>query len=132
MVVPLPSWPEWKTVSLAARRLKAPCLGERPFVEKLALRRGWTVTAVYTDNDISASNGKPRPAYRRMLGDLREGLAGAVIVWDLDRLHRRPKELEEFIELADYVTVNISSPNTASQCTRPLAYWSNTVSLIVR
>jgi site-specific DNA recombinase len=76
---------------------------------ELALRRGWTVTAVYTDNDISASNGKPRPAYRRMLGDLREGLAGAVIVWDLDRLHRRPKELEEFIELADEHHIALAS-----------------------
>ncbi|HEX8132065.1 MAG TPA: recombinase family protein, partial [Actinomycetes bacterium] len=70
--------------SLGVRRQEEDC-------RELALRRGWTVTAVYTDNDISASNGKPRPAYRRMLGDLREGLAGAVIVWDLDRLHRRPK-----------------------------------------
>ena len=76
---------------------------------ELALRRGWTVAAVYTDNDISASNGKPRPAYRRMLGDLREGLAGAVVVWDLDRLHRRPKELEEFIELADELHIALAS-----------------------
>jgi DNA invertase Pin-like site-specific DNA recombinase len=67
------------------------------------------VTTVYTDNDISASNGKPRPAYRRMLDDLREGLAGAVVVWDLDRLHRRPKELEEFIELADEHHIALAS-----------------------
>jgi hypothetical protein len=36
-----------------------------------------------------------------MLGDIRDGHIGAVVVWDLDRLHRRPMELEHFIDLAD-------------------------------
>lgn len=36
-----------------------------------------------------------------MLADIRAGLVDAVVVWDLDRLHRRPIELEEFINLAD-------------------------------
>lgn len=34
----------------------------------LAERLGWTVTDVYTDNDISAYGGKRRPEYERMLG----------------------------------------------------------------
>jgi hypothetical protein len=36
-----------------------------------------------------------------MLDDIRAGVVGAVVVWDLDRLHRRPMELEQFIDLAD-------------------------------
>ena len=36
-----------------------------------------------------------------MLADIREGRLGAVVVWDLDRLHRRPIELEAFMALAD-------------------------------
>ncbi|MDN5726913.1 MAG: recombinase family protein, partial [Propionibacteriales bacterium] len=47
-----------------------------------------------------ASSGT-RPAYQRMLADIRAGHIDAVVVWDLDRLHRRPIELEEFITLAD-------------------------------
>ena len=55
----------------------------------------------YVDNDVSASSGKRRPAYQRMLADIREGRIGAVVAWDLDRLHRRPIELEAFMDLAD-------------------------------
>ncbi len=72
-------------------------------------RRGWSVAQVYADNDISASTGKPRPAYQRMLDDISDGLIDAVIVWDLDRLHRRPIELERFLELADRHQLKLAS-----------------------
>ena len=36
-----------------------------------------------------------------MLADIRDGAIGAVVAWDLDRLHRRPIELEAFMALAD-------------------------------
>lgn len=66
----------------------------------LCQSKGWTPVE-YLDNDTSATNGKPRRAYERMLADAREGRVGAVVVWDLDRLHRRPIELEAFMALAD-------------------------------
>ena len=69
--------------------------------ERLAAARGWQVVDRYIDDDVSAYNGRVRPEYRRMLDDLREGLIEGVVVWHLDRLHRRPKELEEFLELCD-------------------------------
>ena len=75
----------------------------------LAAQRGWTIVGVYVDNDMSASSGKPRPAYRRLLDDLNGGLVEAVVVWDLDRLHRRPVELEEFLDLADRYKVALAS-----------------------
>lgn len=53
----------------------------------------------YVDNDISAYSGKPRPAYARMIADVTGGLRDAVLVYNLDRLHRRPVELEEFVTL---------------------------------
>lgn len=53
------------------------------------------------DNDVSAYRGKARPEYRRMLDDIRVGAIDAVVVWHLDRLHRHPKELEEFFEACD-------------------------------
>ncbi len=36
-----------------------------------------------------------------MLADVAAGRIGAVVVWDLDRLHRQPIELEQFMTLAD-------------------------------
>jgi DNA invertase Pin-like site-specific DNA recombinase len=62
--------------------------------------KGWHPVE-FVDNDTSASNGKVRPAYQKMLTAVAAGEVGAVVAWDLDRLHRRPVELEAFIDLAD-------------------------------
>src|SRR5690554_1503754 len=64
-----------------------------------AERRGWTVAQEYVDDDVSAYSGKKRPAYEQMLTDLAEGRRDAVMVWHMDRLHRRPIELERFFEV---------------------------------
>jgi len=67
----------------------------------LAARKGWAVVREYVDNDISASGAKCRPQYRQMLEDIKTGDLDAVVVWADDRLHRQPKELEEFFEIID-------------------------------
>jgi site-specific DNA recombinase len=74
--------------------------------ERLVARQGWAVEERYVDDDVSAYSGKPRPAYRRMLDDLRGGFLDAVVVWDLDRLHRQPRELEEFFDLCKLAGVS--------------------------
>jgi len=66
----------------------------------LAKKLDWTVAEEYVDNDISAYTGKKRPAYQRMLDDLAGGERDAVIAYHLDRLTRRPIELEHFVEVA--------------------------------
>jgi DNA invertase Pin-like site-specific DNA recombinase len=81
------------STGLAVARQREDCL-------KLCRDRGWE-TVEYIDNDISASTGRKRPAYERMLKDIQAGNLDAVVAWDLDRLHRRPIELEHFIDLAD-------------------------------
>jgi site-specific DNA recombinase len=54
------------------------------------------------DDDRSAFNTrKPRPEYQRLLRDLQEGTVDKVMIWRLDRLHRQPRELEEFIVITD-------------------------------
>jgi len=69
---------------------------------QLAKRRGDRISRVYSDNDFSAaSSSVRRPDYEAMMAAVRAGGHDGVIVWDLDRLHRQPKELEEFIDLAD-------------------------------
>jgi len=80
---------------------------------KLAADRGWPVGGEYVDNDVSAYSGKPRPEYGRMLADLSSGARDAVIVYNLDRLHRRPVELEEFVALCESVGVREVATVTA-------------------
>lgn len=67
----------------------------------LARKLGWEVVAVHADNDMSASNGKPRPGYRALLADLGAGRATAVLAWHTDRLHRSPRELETYVDLCE-------------------------------
>src|SRR4051812_5928528 len=64
---------------------------------RLAESLGWAVAEEYVDNDLSAYSGKARPAYQRMLEDLGDGLRDGVIVYHVDRLTRRPVELEGFV-----------------------------------
>jgi DNA invertase Pin-like site-specific DNA recombinase len=67
--------------------------------ERLAEERGWRVVERYIDQDVSAYKSRVRPAYRRLLEDLRTGSIDGVIVYHLDRLHRQPRELEEFFDV---------------------------------
>lgn len=66
-----------------------------------AERRGWQVAEIYIDDDVSAYSGKHRPGYERLLEDIRDGLRDGVLVYHQDRLTRRGKELEEFVEVCE-------------------------------
>lgn len=77
--------------------------------EKLAAQKDWSVTERYIDNNVSASKNRPRPAYERMIADVEAGALDAVVVWDIDRLTRKPMELETFIELADRHHLSLAS-----------------------
>lgn len=77
---------------LAVGRQREDCL-------QLCSQRGWDPVE-YVDNDTSATKGV-RPAYRRLLADIKNGAIQAVAVWHLDRLHRQPAELEEFMAIAE-------------------------------
>lgn len=66
----------------------------------LATRLGWPVLDEYVDNDVSAYSRKRRPEYERMAADLLEGRCDALIAYHVDRLYRRPIELEGFLEIA--------------------------------
>lgn len=67
----------------------------------LAATLGWTVVAVHEDNDVSAYSGKRRPGYAALLADLDAGRADAVLAWHTDRLHRSPRELEDYVDLCE-------------------------------
>ncbi|GAB3225515.1 recombinase family protein [Mycolicibacterium hippocampi] len=78
---------------LAISRQRDDCL-------RLCHQRGWEPVE-YAENDTSANGRKARPVYGQMLADICSGAIGAVVAWDADRLHRVPRELEDFIDLAD-------------------------------
>lgn len=70
--------------------------------QKLAHSLGWTIGEVYEDNDVSAYNRrKKRPSWTRMLDDLRSGKHDGVIFYDLDRMARQPRDLEDLIDILE-------------------------------
>lgn len=76
---------------------------------KLAERKGWSVVEQYVDNDVSATSGKPRPEYLRLMRALADGQLEALVVWDVDRLTRTPRELEDVVELAEKRGIALAS-----------------------
>jgi site-specific DNA recombinase len=66
---------------------------------ELAADLGWPVGDEYVDNDLSAYSGKRRPEYERLLADLADGTRDAVLIYHVDRLTRRPIELEPFLDV---------------------------------
>ena len=80
--------------ALGVERQESEC---RELVERL----GWDLVDVYVDNDVSAFSGKVRPAYQRLLSDVEDGTVDAIAIWHADRLHRRPAELEGFIDVVE-------------------------------
>lgn len=75
----------------------------------LAGRRGWQVVELYVDNDISAFSSRRRPGFERMLADLKSQHINAVVVWHMDRLTRKPMELENFMDLCDSANIALAS-----------------------
>jgi DNA invertase Pin-like site-specific DNA recombinase len=100
----------------------------------LARSRGWEVVGEYVDNDISAYSGRVRPDFRRLLADVRSGTIDAIICWHMDRLLRRPKELEEVLDIVEGNGVLIATVEAGSidlstgagrATARTLVAWAN-------
>ncbi len=66
---------------------------------KLALQKGWSASADYIDNNVSAYRTVTRPQFERLLADLTAGKHDGLIVYDLDRLARQPRDLERLIDI---------------------------------
>jgi site-specific DNA recombinase len=77
--------------------------------DKLAHSRGWQIVERYIDADLSAWTGKRRPEYERLLADIEDGVIDAVVVYHADRLHRHPRELEDFILLTDRMQIRLAT-----------------------
>ena len=64
--------------------------------------------------------GSARPEYARCLEALDAGVIDGLLVYDLDRLHRQPRELEEFIDLCERLRLtNVASVSGEIDLTTP-------------
>lgn len=61
--------------------------------------KGWQVAGFYVDNDRSASNGRARPEWMRLLADVEAGKIDAVAAWDQDRVNRTLDDLISYKQL---------------------------------
>lgn len=69
--------------------------------QALADARGYGVQYIFKDNDVSAYSGRTRPEYRRLVDAMQSGEVNVVVAWHTDRLHRSPRELEEYIAISE-------------------------------
>jgi DNA invertase Pin-like site-specific DNA recombinase len=74
---------------------------QRAECEQVAKAKGWEIVGEYVDNSFSASKAKVvRPGYEQLMADLTLNKFEAVICYDLDRLTRQPRQLEDWIDLS--------------------------------
>ncbi|MDR1189968.1 MAG: recombinase family protein [Bifidobacteriaceae bacterium] len=83
---------------------------ERQRQDCLALcrRLGVADPAVFADNDVSAYGNKRRPGYLELLGRARLGPT-RIVAWHVDRLYRKPRELEDLIDLVESHPIRIET-----------------------
>ena len=74
---------------------------QRQDCERIAAARGWEVVETYSDSMSAYNRRKVRPAYDRMVADFHAGRFAAIVCWDLDRLTRQPRQLEDWIDAAE-------------------------------
>jgi DNA invertase Pin-like site-specific DNA recombinase len=86
--------------------------------QRLCDERGWQVVAVYEDNSIGAyKKTVKRPGYERMLAAYEAGQFEALVCWDLDRLTRQPRQLEDWIDAAEERGLAIVTANGEADLT---------------
>lgn len=89
---------------------------------KLAKQLGWSPTRVYVENDTSAFKRRKitrpdgskafrvvRPQFRAMLEAFEAGELDALVVYDLDRVARDPRDLEDLIDLREQNHIRVAS-----------------------
>lgn len=68
---------------------------------ELCERRGWEVVEVIEDNSVSASTGKARPGWSRVLAMIEGREVDIVVAWQVDRMYRAMRDLEDLVDLSE-------------------------------
>lgn len=87
---------------LAVRRQLEDC-------RALVKRNGWRTVGVFSDNDVSATSGKERPEYRKMLDAVKAGRVDTIVSYAPDRLARRPRDLEDILDLSEKQGITLAT-----------------------
>ncbi|QRP60685.1 recombinase family protein [Corynebacterium minutissimum] len=80
---------------------------QRDGCQKKAAALGLDVVGEYVDQSISASGDKDRPGYNAMEKAFEAGEFSTIVCYDIDRLSRRPGQLEQWLERAERGGLNI-------------------------
>ena len=80
--------------------------------------QGWAATEIYSDDGYSGKNRK-RPALRRLLDDALEKRFDVALVYKIDRLSRRLKDLIEIVEELAHHDVGFKSITELIDTTTP-------------
>lgn len=76
---------------------------------KLGAFKNWGIGKVYQDNNVSAYKKHiVREDWQQLLSDLRDGTIDGLIAYDLDRVARQPRDLEDLIDIIE----STNAPNT--------------------
>ena len=79
---------------------------------RLARDRGWDVFAEYIDRNLTAADKLvARPEYDRLVQDFKSSRFSGLVCWDLDRLTRQPRQLEDWIDAAESRDVVVVTAN---------------------
>lgn len=76
---------------------------------KLCEAREWEIVGHEPDISISAWSGKERPAWKRVLQAIEDGMVDVVVAYHLDRMTRSMTDLEQLILLAEKRGVGIAT-----------------------
>jgi site-specific DNA recombinase len=80
----------------------------------LAERNGWEIASdrEYVDRGLTAADKLiVRPEYDRLVADFRARKFDVLICWDLDRLTRQPRQLEDWIDAAEESGLRVITAN---------------------
>jgi site-specific DNA recombinase len=76
---------------------------------EMAADRRWEIIEVFSDDDRSAYDGKPRPGFDALCLAIKDGEIDAVLAFSPSRLIRHPRTLEDFIDLLDAQRVEVAT-----------------------
>lgn len=80
---------------------------QRADAERLAAARGYAVTAVYVDNDLSAFSGVRRPDYEAMMAAAARGEFDVIVLYQTSRLWRTRSERAAGIKILQAAGISV-------------------------
>jgi len=76
---------------------------------------GLDVVALFIDNDTSASTGEYRPGFEDMKALVAAGGVDFILSWSQDRLLRKPRQIEDFIDIEEATDLTTASGRKAAR-----------------